>query len=221
MQLTRRAWILLALTALPLALVAWDERFRWGVVGWLLLLCALLLADWRLSAQPGDWIVKRQHDQRLSLAAQNRIVLDVLLRRHARPLPIWVRDTPPPSFLLATDLRLLSTIVTGRQPMQITYTVYPPRRGDYHFGDIYLRWATGLRLWQRQTRLAAAATVKVYPNLVDVKKYDLLLRRNRLWELGVRNLRILGAGAEFERLRDYQQDDEYRRINWKATARRG
>jgi uncharacterized protein (DUF58 family) len=28
-------------------------------------------------------------------------------------------------------------------------------------------------------------------------------------------------GTEFERLRDYQPDDEYRRINWKATARRG
>jgi uncharacterized protein (DUF58 family) len=62
--------------------------------------------------------------------------------------------------------------------------------------------------------------VKVYPNLVDVRKYDLLLRKNRLWELGLRNAKIFGSGTEFERLRDYQPDDEYRRINWKATARR-
>ncbi|NJN84270.1 MAG: DUF58 domain-containing protein, partial [Caldilineaceae bacterium] len=45
--------------------------------------------------------------------------------------------------------------------------------------------------------------------------------QNRLWELGLRNARIFGSGSEFERLRDYQPDDEYRRINWKATARRG
>jgi uncharacterized protein (DUF58 family) len=54
-----------------------------------------------------------------------------------------------------------------------------------------------------------------------VKKYDLLLRKNRLWELGLRNAKIFGSGTEFERLRDYLPDDEYRRINWKATARRG
>ncbi|RME54152.1 MAG: DUF58 domain-containing protein, partial [Caldilineae bacterium] len=33
--------------------------------------------------------------------------------------------------------------------------------------------------------------------------------------------RLLGSGSEFERLREYSPDDEYRRINWKATARRG
>jgi uncharacterized protein (DUF58 family) len=53
-----------------------------------------------------------------------------------------------------------------------------------------------------------------------VRKYDLLLRNNRLWELGLRNARIYGHGTEFERLRDYQPDDDYRRIDWKATARR-
>ena len=221
MQLTRRAWFLFLLTALPLALLGWDERLRWLMVGWLLLLCALLVADWRLSAQPRDWVVMRHFDQRLSLATQNRIVLELLLRCNARPLRIWVRDTPPPTFHLATELRILSATIRGRQTIQLTYSLYPPRRGDYRFGDIYLRWESALRLWQRQTRIPAAAAVKVYPNLVDVKKYDLLLRRNRLWELGVRNIHILGAGAEFERLRDYQPDDEYRRINWKATARRG
>lgn len=221
MQLTRRAWMLLALTAFPLSLIAWDERSIWGAIGWLLLFCALLVADWQLSAHPRDWQITRQHDQRLSLATENPITLQVRLLRATRPLRIWVRDTPPPSFHVAEHLRILSATIVAREPMPLVYTVYPPRRGDYRFGDLYLRWESALRLWQRQTRFPAGASVKVYPNLVDVKKYDLLLRRNRLWELGVRNLRILGVGAEFERLRDYQPDDEYRRINWKATARRG
>jgi uncharacterized protein (DUF58 family) len=33
--------------------------------------------------------------------------------------------------------------------------------------------------------------------------------------------RRFGAGTELERLREYVPDDELRRINWKATARRG
>ena len=40
-------------------------------------------------------------------------------------------------------------------------------------------------------------------------------------EAGLRRARLLGRGTEFERLRDYQPDDDYRRIAWKATARRG
>ena len=47
-----------------------------------------------------------------------------------------------------------------------------------------------------------------------------LLRRNRLHEMGLRTTRMFGEGTEFERLREYLPDDEYRRINWKATARR-
>jgi uncharacterized protein (DUF58 family) len=103
----------------------------------------------------------------------------------------------------------------------LTYTVHPPRRGDYRFGDLHLRWRSALGFLLRQATFPAAAPVKVYPNLVDVRKYDLLLRRNRLWELGLRATRLLGRGSEFERLRDYAPDDDYRRINWQATARRG
>ena len=56
--------------------------------------------------------------------------------------------------------------------------------------------------------------------MLDVRKYDLLARKGLLQELGLRHVRTIGAGSEFERLRDYTPDDEFRRINWKATARR-
>jgi uncharacterized protein (DUF58 family) len=38
--------------------------------------------------------------------------------------------------------------------------------------------------------------------------------------LGVRKTRLYGRGTEFERLREYTPDDEFRQISWKATARR-
>jgi uncharacterized protein (DUF58 family) len=60
----------------------------------------------------------------------------------------------------------------------------------------------------------------VYPNLLAVRRYEALVRRGRLQEMGVRRARRLGSGIEFERLRDYSPDDEFRRINWTATARR-
>jgi uncharacterized protein (DUF58 family) len=100
------------------------------------------------------------------------------------------------------------------------YHVRPLRRGDYQFGDLTLRWLGPLGLVIRQAAIDAKEPVKVYPNLLDVRRYDLLLRRNRLQEMGLRTTRQFGEGTEFERLREYLPDDEYRRINWKATARR-
>ena len=36
----------------------------------------------------------------------------------------------------------------------------------------------------------------------------------------MRAVRLRGGENEFERLREYRRDDEYRNIDWKATARR-
>jgi len=221
MQLTTRAWLFVLMTVLPLAAAGQYPLWGWVALGWLGLAVALLLADWRLTPNQHSWLVTRHHDERLSLAADNRIELVLQLRQGTRPLAVWLRDEPPVTFHVAEAERVLTTQVTPRVVQTLTYTVYPPRRGDYRFGDLHLRWESLLGLWRRQHTFSAAEPVKVYPNLADVKKYDLLLRKNRLWELGVRNARIFGSGTEFERLRDYLPDDEYRRIDWKATARRG
>lgn len=221
MQLTARVWCLLLITCFPLALMTQAAGWLWVALGWLAFVSALVLADWRLTPSSDAWMVERHHDERLSLATDNIIHLQLQLRRGTTPLAVWVRDEPPLPFQVVATQRILQAEVTPRTLQPLTYTVYPPRRGDYRFGDIHLRWESVLGLLRKQATFPAAEPVKVYPNLVDVKKYDLLLRQNRLWELGLRNARIFGSGTEFERLRDYLPDDEYRRINWKATARRG
>lgn len=221
MQLTTRSWFLFLITSLPLALMMQARGWLWVALGWVAFVCALLLADWRLTPSPRAWQVTRRHDDRLSLATTNPIHLVLELRRGVSPVVVWVRDEPPALFHVTATERILRSQVMPHLLQTFTYTVYPPRRGDYRFGDIHLRWESVLGLLRRQATFPGAEPVKVYPNLVDVKKYDLLLRQNRLWELGLRNARIFGSGTEFERLRDYLPDDEYRRINWKATARRG
>ena len=53
-----------------------------------------------------------------------------------------------------------------------------------------------------------------------MRVYELLARQSRE-NLLVRAVRLRGGENEFERLREYRRDDEYRNIDWKATARRG
>jgi uncharacterized protein (DUF58 family) len=227
-QPTPRAFLLIAIAVLLFGLSSLWQPFVFVALVWLMFVVALLLVDWRISAQPADWSIRREHDNRLSLGADNTIRMHV--RRHVasprrfigefKAAPIWVRDTPPALFRVDATERILSAEIAPGAEKTLTYSVRPPQRGDYRFGDLYLRWQSRLGLLRRQMTIPAAGPVRVYPNLVNVRRYELLARRNQTWELGLRNSRRFGSGSEFERLRDYQADDEYRRINWKATARR-
>jgi uncharacterized protein (DUF58 family) len=217
MHITFRG-VLLLLLATPIWVAAtWAAGLLWVTAVYLLLVFALFLLDWWLAEAADRFQVGRRHDDRLSLGADNPIHL-TLYNRGRRPALFWLRDEPPDAFQIET--RILQGVAGPRQTWQGRYRVRPLRRGDYTFGDLNLRWLGPLGLVVRQARLAAAESVKVYPNLLDVRRYDLLLRRNRLQEIGLRHARQFGEGTEFERLREYLPDDEYRRIDWKATARR-
>ena len=62
--------------------------------------------------------------------------------------------------------------------------------------------------------------LNVYPDMQQLSQYALLARTNRLSLLGVRRTRRIGQDNEFERLRDYTLDDNYKHIDWRTTARR-
>ena len=214
---TLRAVLFLLFAAPLMVLATWLpglEAVAWSYVFLILFLIGL---DWRLAGSLARLEVTRQHDTKLSLGVDNPVNVHIQSRLR-RPFTFWLRDEPPEAFQIET--RLLDGQVPALGSWQGTYHVRPLRRGDYRFGDLTLRWIGPFKLVLRQTRIPAGLPVKVYPNLLDMKRYDLLLRRNRLQEMGLRTSRMFGEGTEFERLRDYMPDDEFRRINWKATARR-
>jgi uncharacterized protein (DUF58 family) len=215
---------LLLLAAPILALATVTPAALWGAALYAAAVLALLLADFAVSPRPGDFELERRNESKLSLGADNTI--RIVLRRRgapggsglsARPVSFLVRDEPPAEYVISA-MFLPGTIGRGEQ-VEVSYTARPLRRGDYAFGRCNLRYVGVLGLVMRQHRYPLEAPVKVYPNLLEVRKYELLARRDQLFEIGLKNARRLGEGTEFERLRDYERDDDYRRINWPATAR--
>ncbi len=96
----------------------------------------------------------------------------------------------------------------------------PQRRGPFELRYAYLRVSSPLGLWQRTLRLPANDRLNVYPDMQQLSEYALLARTNRLSLIGVRQTRRIGQDSDFERLRDYSRDDNYRHIDWRSTARR-
>jgi uncharacterized protein (DUF58 family) len=184
----------------------------------LLAVLMLLAADVRLTAAPDRLTVTRQVADRLSLGAENAVTVTVL-NRGPRRLALRLRDEHPFEFR-ASQTYHFGDAVPG-EPLQLRYTLTPPRRGDYRFGRVVVRYGSALGLFERQHAYPLDRDVRVYPNLLDLRRYDLQVRRGLELEAGTRVARRYGAGTELERLREYVPDDELRRINWKATARRG
>lgn len=162
--------------------------------------------------------VVRLCDEKLSLGAAN-LVRITLRNSSYRRLRGVVRDEYPEGF--SADGGTASFDLPPRSERELAYRVTPARRGRYAFGDTFVRIYGPFGLAVRQIRYPAAAPVKVYPNLLDMRRYDIALRRERALPAGRRAARIRGNGTDFESLRDYTPDDDFRAVDWKATARRG
>ena len=113
-----------------------------------------------------------------------------------------------------TKLQRVLALSKIRWPVRITVD----KRGEQPLGGAGLRVTAGLGLWVLQYRFEWDDEVRVYPLIEELARGDLFAHRRKLWGLGQHRSRKYGRGTEFEQLREYTPDDEYRSMNWKATA---
>ena len=221
MIFTSRFFLLLSLGIVPLLLSAIFPMLFFVALGFNLFLLLLAVLDFFLTpTAPKTLQAHRESDEALSVLVLNDVVVTVR-NVSGKTVRFWVRDEPPGEFILHEETpRQVEMTLNPHQGQGFTYKVTPPARGDYSFGDIFFRFLGPLGLTQRGGRLAAAAVIPVYPNVRAVGEYELLLRRAQLTRTGTRRARMGGGGREFSSLRDYTQGDEYRTIDWNATARR-
>ncbi|HUG16986.1 MAG TPA: DUF58 domain-containing protein [Thermomicrobiales bacterium] len=219
---TRKLLLLALFAALPLLVATIVPAFLIVAIACFIGLIALALWDALHAPGHADFLVSREYDARLSLAESNPVWLRVVWtsadRFPARALRLLVRDETPPG--IPTDHEPFAGEIAPGGAWSGGYHLRPLRRGDYPFGRIVLRVESLIGLFMRQLSYPGGDPARVYPNLRAIRRYDMLARRGRLHEAGLRRTRLRGSGTEFERLRDYLPDDDFRRINWKATARR-
>jgi uncharacterized protein (DUF58 family) len=208
------------LVAVPAAVVLFLPAPYSGVLAaaWLVAAGVLVWRDADAAPRPAELEWRRELPAKLSIGVPNQVTLFV---HNASPKPasITARETPPTGFSGERSFGPLLLPPHGDAEVALSFT--PPGRGLFRFGGIGVRslGPRGLGGWLYTAPIDEDA--KVYPDIQAVKSYSLLARRGALAELGVKKIRFAGAGTEFESLREYQRDDDYRDIDWKATARRG
>jgi uncharacterized protein (DUF58 family) len=160
--------------------------------------------------------------RRLPGSAALNVTIDVPIRLAnggALPASCEVYDHSPAECTIEGQPQ--SLVLPPRGWAQLTYRLRPTSRGNLQFGQVELRVASPLRLWQRRVRAGEPATLRVYPNFAALSGYALLATDHRLSDVGILQRRRRGEGMDFDQLREYREGDSQRKIDWKASQRLG
>jgi uncharacterized protein (DUF58 family) len=160
---------------------------------------------------------RRTHAERFSNGDDNPVRLDIE-NRYSFAVKFEVIDEIPEQFQ-RRDV-LFEATAGAKQNITINYELRPVKRGAYHFGTVNIFVSNSIGLINRRYKFEQPADVPVYPSYIQMRKYQLMAISNRLTEAGVKKVRRLGHSTEFEQVKEYVTGDDYRTINWKATARK-
>lgn len=173
------------------------------------------------------FLLYRQHDglyadrhtpERLSNGDENEIAIHVE-NRYRFPVQLGIIDEVPEQFQ-RRDVWFEARLPAGGRKT-LTYRLRPVKRGEYTFGQIRLFVQTRLALVQRRFTLGNSRTLPVYPSFTRLRTYELMAVSQRLSDVGAKRLRRIGHSMEFDQIKQYVPGDDYRTLNWKATARQG
>ena len=206
------------------------------VVNGVLLLAAV--ADWVLAVRPDDLRVERDLPGIVPLGHQAQVTWHITHRPRRDPsgrrdpargrgdpvlggrgVRVRVADELAPS--LGAVTRRVRVVVPVRGRAVAATTVRPSRRGRFEPAEVVVRVEGPLGLVGRQGRRRVPGVLRVYPPFDSRDEAELRVNKARILEVGLRSAQGRGGGTEFDSMREYGVDDEFRRIDWAATARSG
>lgn len=217
MFLTRRFYLVITIVILLLGSgYFWYTLFIAGQLALVVFLLVVLFDAWLLYRSKGIR-ASRQCAGRFSNGDDNKVTLRVE-SSYPFPLDLSVIDETPVIFQ-QRDIDFRLSLAPG-EGKTIEYTLRPTRRGEYAFGHIRVFASTRLGLISRRFTCGDPIAVKVYPSFLMLHRYELLAMSDNLTEMGIKRIRRVGHQTEFEQIKEYVKGDDYRTINWKASARR-
>ncbi|MBV9278152.1 MAG: DUF58 domain-containing protein [Candidatus Eremiobacteraeota bacterium] len=184
----------------------------------LLATIVLIAADFVLGPRRASIIAQRLETGHFAMRVRTDLRYEVRNESN-RFCRIGLFETPIAN--LEIDEDEITADLPPRSSVQLDRDVLPRARGTAQLGAVYLWYENALGFIRRRMRIDLSTSVRVYPDLSLVERYGKLHARNRLIEAGLRKMRLVGVGTELESLREWTDGDQFRAINWKASARRG
>ena len=190
-------------------------------VAWIITICiaVLMIMDLLLLYRPKQAINARRILPEKFSNSDNNLVPITIVNKYSFKTYIEVIDELPVQFQKRDFL--YQTSLNPNENHDFDYIVRPVDRGEYYFGHLNIFVSSVLKIIKRKYKFQNQQMVMVYPSIIQMQKYDFLAISNSLTEFGLKKIRRIGNTSEFEQIKDYIQGDDFRTVNWKATAKRG
>lgn len=187
-----------------------------------LVLAAIVLlvaaVDYLGCIDPYDIEIERELASAVTLGAEAQVRWRIK-NSTDRDVQLAVADDLAPS-LNASNRRTL-LVIPARSSTLVTNTITPSRRGRFDISELSVRVFSPLGLVARQRTRSRPMILRVLPRYGSRRDAELRVVRAKQLDIGLRSAKGRGGGTEFDQLREYTPDDEFRRIDWAATARTG
>jgi uncharacterized protein (DUF58 family) len=185
----------------------------------LMLLLGVTVADVALMLGARAVHLERRVPERFALGQSAEIEL-VLRNSGAREVTADLFDELPRD-LISPDPHFEAVRVAAGGERVLRYRVTPQVRGDRVLGPAAALVRSPFGLLRRRVAAGRGDVLPVYPDASRFLRPEALDASRVLASLGVKPHRRRGEGMDFESLREYVPGDDPRRIDWRATARRG
>lgn len=195
----------------------YSPLFFIGKVGVIIFISILIVESFILFSNKQNVYAERILSDRLSNGDDNEVKI-ILTNNYTFNINVKIIDELPFIFQIR-DFEIISVLQSGNTKT-FNYIIHPVKRGEYDFGALNVYVSTMLNLVSRRFMFDQSKSVAVYPSYIQMKKYQLMAVSDRLVEVGIKKVRRIGHSMEFEQIKEYVKGDDYRTINWKATARK-
>jgi uncharacterized protein (DUF58 family) len=169
--------------------------------------------------------VKR--DAPSSLAQGQRFTVKLEIRRGVNyflPFRIRLWDLHPQSMDCEAFPALLGRAdllgIKSGNPIIFEYSLLPRERGRWFFRGTELLFSSLCGFWRLKVFHLCESSGRTYPDFKKIKAKAGAGLRGLLERTGQKDIRMRGQGLEFRSLRDYQEGDSIRAVDWRATSRR-
>lgn len=181
----------------------------------LLLIC--LFWDEQISKKEIAIEVARIGSDKLSVNEEEQISFEIY-NKGSYIAELEIVDELPDYHFKTAESKLMARVQPGEKK-QVSYHIVASKRGAFQFGKVHIRVKGKLGMHYAYRVFDLEKEYKVYPNLATLKKFQITMHKNLLEREGRKAAKIRGKGTAFESLREYVVGDDYRNINWQASAR--
>ena len=197
--------------------IVWIPILYLGAATIVLLIAATIFEYNSITRAAKRLRASRKVDPRMSLGDDNPVSVRII-NSSKRTLLLELVDELPLQFQerdFSQDFTL-----AAESDRQLKYALRPTERGIYSFGRLLLFAGTILGLVERRLSFGGdSQDVAVYPSIIQMKQQLLRVRQLLRREGSEVKQRRFARSYEFDQIKNYVAGDDYRLLNWKATAR--